>query len=97
MGGVGGAGGGVGGVAGAGGGLVNGGSVVQPAPDAAQHHQPFDVQVNTQCYPTTAQGYAPRQSSLYLYIFLYALTRMSLDMKRQNPDAHNFYSSNVFY
>ncbi|XP_072935654.1 maternal protein pumilio isoform X3 [Epargyreus clarus] len=37
------AGGGSGGVA-AGAGLVNGAAVVPPAPDSAQHHQPFDVQ-----------------------------------------------------
>lgn len=44
---VGGASGGVGGVASAAGSLVNGGSVVQSAPDSTQHHQPFDVQVTT--------------------------------------------------
>ncbi|XP_068629045.1 maternal protein pumilio isoform X2 [Battus philenor] len=44
VGGVGGGSSGVGGVAGAGANLVNGASVVQPAPDTTQHHQPFELQ-----------------------------------------------------
>ncbi|XP_037964246.2 maternal protein pumilio isoform X3 [Plutella xylostella] len=73
-GGVGGVGGGVGSVGGAsaggvgavgGGGLVNGGSVVQAAPDSSQHHQPFDVQQLFRSQQAAAAG-GPAAAQLQL-------------------------------